>query len=400
LPALLVSGAATALFFLAPSPKATAQENGPVEETFLTADGMQLRGLFTKSMKSPSTDPVVILLYPPGKDHDMGKGDWKGLAKLLSKEGYNVLQFDWRGHGKSTDIKDPARFWNLIGPNDPFAPNPFTGPWNTTRLIRGAPHPSGRGKIKNELFYKDLTDPVKYAPSYLLDLAAARHHIDSKNDNGDVNTSSIYLIGSDIAATLGMAWLTTEWNRPAFLPTANQLAFNGPGAFPTYRYVPQPLAGGLPNELGGGDISGAIWLSPNRPTSVSEALLKSWVSGTPKLRENNPMLCLYGPKDYRGKTMSRFFVDEVLVAKPSPNSPLSKLEQTLSMEVKQGDTLHGVGLLGANTGTEELIMQYLTAIQKNRAKLIRKNRGFTSPWAIQLTQDFTLSGGGFGFPRP
>ncbi|MCE9565657.1 MAG: hypothetical protein K8U57_26845 [Planctomycetes bacterium] len=402
LAAPLLFGAVGALLLCADTPKAQAQGADPVEETFLTADGIQLRGLFTKSVKSPGTDPVVILLYPPGKDNTMAKGDWKGLATVLSKEGYNVLQFDWRGHGKSTDIKDTERFWNLQAPNAMFPPNPFSGPWNIPRLIKGAPNAAGvvKGKIKNDLLYKDLLDPVRYAPTYLFDIAAARHHLDTKNDAGDVNTSSIYLVGSDIAATLGMAWLTTEWNRPAFLPTPNQLAFQGPGGFPVYKYVPQPLAGGLPNELGGGDISGAIWLSPARPTSVSEGLIKSWVKGTPKLRDNNPMLFLFGPKDAKAKAASSFFADEVLVAKPPAGSALSKLDQTLGLEVKNGEALNGVALLGANVGTEDTIIKYLAAIQKNRAKLIRKNRGFTAPWAIQLGLDNNLAGPGFGFVRP
>ncbi|MBA4190169.1 MAG: hypothetical protein C0467_19465 [Planctomycetaceae bacterium] len=381
------------------APKAQAQGADPIEETFLTADGIQLRGLFTKSMKNAGADPVVILLYPPGKDNNMTKGDWKGLATTLSKEGYNVLQFDWRGHGKSTDIKDPARFWNLQAPTDQFPPNPFTGPWNSPRMVTGAPSPQAK-KLKNDLFFKDLKDPVRYAPAFLLDLAAARHHIDTKNDTGDLNASSIYLVGADTAATIGLAWLTTEWNRPAFIPTPNQLAFQGIGGFPTYKYVPQPLAGGLPNELGGGDISGAVWLSGSRALSVPENLIKGWVKGTPKLRENNPMLFLYAPKDAKGKAQASFFTDEVLVAKPPVNSPLTKLEQTLSMEVKEGGALNGAALLGAKVGTEETILQYLAAIQKNRAKLIRKNRGFTAPWSIQLAPDNTLAGQGFGFLRP
>jgi hypothetical protein len=389
-----------ALILPAETPRAMAQDkNDPIEETFLTADGIQLRGLFTKSLKNGSSDPVVILLYPPGKGNDMGKGDWKGLAKLLSTEGYNVLQFDWRGHGKSTEIKDPARFWNLPpAPGNPD-PNPFTGPWNSQRMITGAPNLMGKGKIKNDLFLKDIKDPVKYAPVFLLDLAAARHHLDTKNDAGDLNTSSIYLIGSDTAATLGIAWLVTEWNRPAFLPTANQLAFMGPGAFPTYKYVPQPLAGGLPNELGGGDISGAIWLSAAKASSVPDQLIKNFISkGAPKLRENNPMLFLFAPKDTKAKSAAEFFVDQVLVAKPPAGSPLTKLDQTQALDVKQGAGLNGVALLGANAGTETLITQYLAALQKNRAKLIRKNRGFTAPWFIQLHPDNNF-GPGFGF-RP
>ncbi len=393
----LLFGAIAALLMSSDTPRAQAAD--PVEETFMTADGLQLRGLFLNSEKNPATDAVVILLYPPGKDNDMSKGDWKGLATTLAKEGYNVFRFDWRGHGKSTDIKDPSRFWNLQGPNDMFPPNPFSGPWNSPKMITNAPGP-GVKKIKNDLFYKDLKDPGRYAPAFLLDLAAARHHLDTKNDGGNANTSSIYLVGADSAATIGLAWLTTEWNRPAFLPNPNQLAFIGPGAFPTYKYVPQPLAGGLPNELGGGDISGAVWLSAARPPSIPEPLIKGWVKGTPKLRETNPMLFLFGPKDTKAKAAATFFVDEVLVAKPPAGSALTKLDQTMALEVKNGAGLSGVALLGANVGTEETLIQYLAAIQKNRAKLIRKDRRFTAPWSIQLGQDNTLAGPGFGFVRP
>ncbi|MCE9560753.1 MAG: alpha/beta fold hydrolase [Planctomycetes bacterium] len=392
-----LSGAIVVSLLCAES-RVQAQATDPVEETFLTADGIQLHGLFHASSKNSATDAVVLLLYPPGKDNNMNKGDWKGLATTLSKEGYNVFRFDWRGHGKSTTITDPARFWNLQEPTDQFPPNPWSGPWNNSRLILNAPGPGVR-KIKNDLFFKDLRNPLRYAPAYLLDLAAARHHLDTKNDNGSVNTSSIYLIGSDWAAALGLAWLVTEWNRPAFAPTPNQLAFQGPGGFPTHKYVPQPLAGGMPNELGGGDISGAVWLSAARPISFNERLVKSWISGTPKMRENNPMLFLYGAKDLKAEAQADFFVNEVLVVKPPPGSSLTKLDQTLQMEVKNGAGLNGVGLLGANTGAEDTILQYLDAIQKNRAKLIRKNRGFTAPWSIQLGPDNNLAGSGFGF-RP
>jgi pimeloyl-ACP methyl ester carboxylesterase len=378
-------------------PRAQAQGNDPIEETFLTADGVQLRGLFLKSAKNPGTDPVVILLYPPGKDNNMEKGDWKGLAATLSKEGYNVFRFDWRGHGKSTDIKDTARFWNIQGPNDQFPPNPFTGPWNNGKMIVGAP-PQPNKRIKNDLFFKDLKVPDRYAPTLILDLAAVRYHLDSKNDAGDVNTSSIYLIGSDTAATLGIAWLATEWNRPAIVPTPNQLAVMAPGAFPTYRYVPQPLNGGVTDEAGA-NISGAIWLSPSRPTTVNELQVKNWVSKTaPKLRENNPMLFLYADKDTKGKAQAEFFFNEVLVANPKPGSPLQKLEQTFIREVKGANTLSGVNLLGqdATLGTESTILKFLAAIQKERAKLIRKNRGFTGPWSIQLSG----TNPGFGFLPP
>src|SRR5262245_24082298 len=91
----LLFAATVAAFLASDTPQASAQ-NGPSEETFMTADGVQLHGLFTKSEKTPGSDPVVILLYPPGKDNTMSKGAWKGFATTLSKNGYNVFQFDWR----------------------------------------------------------------------------------------------------------------------------------------------------------------------------------------------------------------------------------------------------------------------------------------------------------------
>ena len=107
----LLLATAVAFSVLSPS-RSPAQDKAaaPDEESFLTADGIQLHGLFHRSLKNPGSDPVVILLYPPGKDNSMLKGDWSGLANRLTKEGYNVFRFDWRGHGKSFDIKD-SEYW-------------------------------------------------------------------------------------------------------------------------------------------------------------------------------------------------------------------------------------------------------------------------------------------------
>ena len=354
------------------APRALAQNNDPVEETFRTADGVELHGLFLKSQVSPGTDPVVIILYPPGKDNNMDKGDWKGLAARLSKEGFNVFRFDWRGHGKSTDIKDTKKFWE----------NPFTGGannWNM-KFIKGAPT-AAANKIKNDIFFKDIMgDPTKYTPVYTMDLAAARHHLDTKNDAGDVNTSSVYLIGAESATTIGMAWLTMEWSRPKVAPGENALR----GAA-RYEFIPQPLFGAFTEA--GEDISGAIWLSPQRTASVPKETVQKWVSGfAPKLRDNNPMLFLHGANDQVGKQGSEFFFNQVLVANPPKNAALQALTQTFSREIK-GTKLSGVQLLGNNKdlGTEDTIVKFLEAIQKVRAKIARKTRNFDNPYGIQLS---------------
>jgi pimeloyl-ACP methyl ester carboxylesterase len=372
----LLFAVAVALLMSSDAPKALAQAKAapPEEETFLTADGIQLHGLFHKSTKTPGTDPVVILLYAPGKDNNMLKGDWVGLANRLTEAGYNVFRFDWRGHGKSNDIKDTGKFWQ----------NPFTGPWNRA-YIAGA----NKKPIKDTFFYKDLTNPTAYAPVILTDLAAVRAHLDSKNDATDVNTSSIYLIGSETAATVGLAWLAIEWNRPAFYPTPNQLGFA-----PRYDYVPQQLRGDF--DTGGADVSGAVWLSPARPTTISPAVVKSFVSGilpnglrmpiAPKIRDNNPMLFMFGAGDKKGAEQAAFFHNEVLVGKGDMKNGLRPLQEKYLFPVKNGGKLVGVDLLGNDEqlGTEKTIMEFLTTIQQGRKQITRKPRGYNGPYFIKL----------------
>jgi hypothetical protein len=370
-PPLFAIAAAIALMG-EPAQVAAQKVDPPVEESFLTADGVQLRGLFHRSTKDPANAPVVILLYPPGrernKETDMTKGDWEGLANRLNKEGYHVFRFDWRGHGKKgSDIRDPSIFWG----------NPHTAAWNF-RYINGA----GKKPIKGDLYFKDLKDPVKYAPTYLLDLAAVRTHLDSKNDAGDVNTSSIYLIGAEAAATIGIAWMATEWNRPAFAPTPNQLIFPAP----SYEFVPQPLNGGIKTSAGE-DISAAIWLSPHRPTSISENQIKTWINTFAlKIRDNNPMLFMYSEKDMAGKRYAEFFHNVALVGKGDKRLGLNPINDRYLHMVKGANTLSGAALLGNNATlkTEDTMLEFMAAIQKERAKITRKNRNFTAPWFISL----------------
>ena len=104
--------------------RASAQpKGGPIAETFQTADGVELNGLFhpaTVPAEQKASDlPVVVFVYPPGADRDMTKGDWGGLTEKLNDAGYHVFQFDWRGHGKSTSIKDKQKFWGNAYLNKP-----------------------------------------------------------------------------------------------------------------------------------------------------------------------------------------------------------------------------------------------------------------------------------------
>jgi hypothetical protein len=352
-------------------PQASAQPKAgtPTAEAFRTADGVELNGLFHPTAKNANTAPVVVFLYAPGPDRDLTKGDWASLAKVLNEAGYHVFQFDWRGHGKSTSIKDKQKFWG----------NPYLngGAVTFNGYIRG-------GKMKNEIdIKKDVTNATRFMPAYLNDLAAVRLHLDTKNDNKEVNTSSIYIVGERDAAALGMAWLAAEWNRPAVFPNETMR-----GGAPTYEFVPQRLVGGIPAE-GGADFGGAVWLTATRPTSFPGQVVQQWVSNqnyAPKIRENNPMLFLFAEKDNKGKNESDFYYDQVLVAEPRKGSRLEKLENTRMLEVKGAAEQKGIQLLGQNATlkTETTILQYFDFIQKQRAKIPSKARKYDTPYFINV----------------
>jgi hypothetical protein len=355
---------AAALAIVMGNHPASAQPAEPVAEAFTTADGVKLHGLFHQSPKPQPGDPVVVLLYAPGPDRSMTRrGDWDGLAQRLTRDGFHVFRFDWRGHGKSTDIADPPQFWL----------NSWTGPVNAA-LIKGA----NRKPLKNDLSAKDI-DP-KYFPAYVTDLAAVRTHLDQKNDLGNLNTSSIYVIAANEAASLAIFWVAADWVRPAVHPML------AGGA--TYAVVPSP--GIAVNPEAGRDFAGLVMLSgtrPERAPALSPKALQVLVASMPKIRENNPMLFLYGPEDKRAADQAKFFFHDVMAADPvkGPGS-VKPLEQTFLRPLENAKGLSGPALLGNNDalGTEDLIVKYLTARQKDRGALVSKRRNYAAPYAVDL----------------
>jgi hypothetical protein len=359
----LVFAAAAALALTEAPPAAQARQNNPDEVSFDTADGVRLKGLFHKSATGDKQgNAVVVLLYSPGPDRTMLKpGDWPGLTKTLNDAGFHVFRFDWRGHGKSTDITDTDLFWR----------NGITGGWNN-RYIRGA----NKKPVKSSLDVKaDLGDRSPYFPCYVNDLAAARVYLDQKNDEGGLNSSSIYLIGAGDTATLGMLWLTAEWFRPAVHPTL--------GGGVQFKVVPTP--GIVADPEAGRDIAGAVWLSAARPPMVRDTTVQNLPKISMKMRDVNPMLFLYGEKDTAAASQSKFFFDNVLVAKGNRAIGVKELEQTFLTAVPK-TSLNGVNLLGKNgeLGTEDTILKYLAARQKDRVAKTVKKRMYVSPYFIDL----------------
>jgi hypothetical protein len=341
---------------------AAAQDpKGPEEKSFRTADGVKLRGLFYKSAKGGSA-PVVLMLHAYKANPD--EAVWADTAQQLVKQGFNVLRFDFRGHGKSTDI-DPAEFW--------------THPMNrgNVQLTRGLTHATD-GSIKVEDF------KPSYYPMLVQDIAAARNLIDLLNDTGELNASSIYLLGAGDAVNLGLFFISTEWLRERQKP--NNFNLFVPPHLQVVSPRRNPLAGTEPAGL---DYGGAIWLGPAKaPGGISTSNLRSWVISpyALKMRTETPMLFIHGDKDKSGEAYARTLFNDVLAvtAKSSPGGgTLLRPEQTFVREVKDsGNT--GVKLLGNNLGTEKLIEDFLTAVEKERKGKTRKIREWDKPLLVDV----------------
>jgi pimeloyl-ACP methyl ester carboxylesterase len=350
--------ALAAAVFLQSSPTARPQNPGdPSDELIETADGVKLRGIFYKATNSKNGS-CVILIHEPFTDPT--KGDWDGLARTLAKKGYHTLRFDFRGHGKSKDLI-PEKFWREQ--------------LNTT--LPGA----NRKPLRDTIEEKDFKTKSSYYPQLVYDLAAVRNHLDKLNDDGQVNTSSTYLIGDGDAATLGMMFLATEWHREQKKPM---------GFLNTQKFwVSANMAIAAGNSPAGRDYGGAVWLTPSMMRGFSTNEMKNWVSTHGRgidgdMRKETPMLFIYGEKDSKGQSDAKTFNDQIMVA-AGRGSRLEKLDSTYIRE-RKGTDLKGVGLLGKDDtlGTEKLIVEFLDKMEEFRRKKVRITRDYTEPVKINL----------------
>ncbi len=364
--ALLAAGV-----LLLAAPPAPAQEAvvGQPEE-FKTADGVLLKGRFypaSKAGQSAGEQPAVILLYSPGVGKDMSKGDWATLADKLAKEGYNVLQFDWRGHGQSTTITDTNKFWGVPLPGEAF-PNTLTGPIHQkANYIRGGYTPR---KLKSELRVADFGPG--YFPVLVNDIAAARQHLDAKNDRHTANTSRVYLVGEGEAATLGMLWMAAEWERH----DTNVLKAN-PNI--VYMTVPPPL--GTPALAGkaGEDIKGAVWLSPKlcRGVQLGQLLALYDPRRNPLLRQI-PMCFVYADGDVEGKRNADLFHDRVVQAAPPKTGSLQPAKNTVRAVIEKEKSTPLTNAVVLNR-----VVAYMTQYLPP-SKTESKTKDFTVPYYIDL----------------
>lgn len=196
-----------------------AQPAEPDVVRLKTGDGLNLWGKWFAGGKGQKSD-AVILVHAYGSDSS--KGPWEPLAKALQKEGYSVLMFDLRGHGKSADFKvmDSAAAFTMNNYNK------YAGFGLNPKLIK---------EIKRERFSPN------YYPFLINDIAAARMFIDQRNDGKECNAGRVFVIAETNICPLVMMWLTTEFKRCGVGPAVRGAAAK--------------------DYLAGRDIAGAVFLS-------------------------------------------------------------------------------------------------------------------------------------------
>jgi hypothetical protein len=189
-----------------------------------TVDGLNLWAKWYVGGKNQNSDTVILV---HGYGSDPTKSGWEPLAKNLQKEGYSVLLFDLRGHGRSADFK-------VFDDKDAFTNFKFF-PYN--RL-------SGATKTSKDL-KKESFSP-KYYPYLVNDLSAVRRFVDSKHDIPENNSNRIFIITEKDSCPLVMFWIATEFAR------------QGDGA---------SVPGAIPQKhVAGKDIAGVVFLSWGTPS--------------------------------------------------------------------------------------------------------------------------------------
>lgn len=332
-------------------PSAYAQNEVKAEEkAFKSIDGVKLQGLFYKTLNPKGKDaPTVLVLHGYGQKTD--DAAWDDTAKTLAAN-YNVFRFDFRGHGKSTDI-DPTEFWLDKYPNKKYVR--IKPPLSTV--------------TKNTIKWDDFQ--LGYYPALVQDLAAARHELDRMNDANLINSSMIYILASGDMTHLTLFFIASEWQREKKKPGDILL-------HPRFHFVSpnRPLTEGF--DPAGQDYAGCAFLGPNRHQFMGNVMtnldMKTIIynprTQAVKLRTETPMVFLSGAKNTKDTSTATSLLNEVLMvnARVAPNG-VEIAKPDLIFNVKIDNTaLSGVKLLGNNLGTETQLEKFIKDISEKERK--------------------------------
>jgi pimeloyl-ACP methyl ester carboxylesterase len=295
---------------------------------FETADGVKIEGSYWPS-KTNKKAPVAILLHDFNhKSGGSSKDDgWDSLAKALNEKDFAVLQFDFRGFGKSTTLRNPMMFWSQ--------------PNNARGIKGGVVNPT---KLP-ESIEKSSFLPAYY-PTLVNDVIAARAWLDKKNDAGELNTSNLVIIGAGEGATIGSFWLATECHRKRGEPPPGLV-----GPVLDARLIKWD------KDYEGKDVQAAIWLgisptlggAPVRP-------LREWVKDASGPKTNKvPVAFIYGKDDKEGSEQALSYMRSLMPDYQRGKPPIKENPLPYTGEKAIDSKLSGSKLLQKNLPTDKWI---------------------------------------------
>jgi pimeloyl-ACP methyl ester carboxylesterase len=287
-----------------------------------TADGVELVGTYYRGRSGRDT-PSVLMIHRYGSDRT--KGDWGALAESLQREGFAVLTFDLRGHGGSTSVN--PQFW--------------TFPANVQNI-----RTFGSKKPLTITFNEFKSG---YFPWLVNDVIAARRFLELKNDAGELNANSMFVLGAQEGAALGLMFVAEEFNR-------------------TYTIGFVPLQSNGTSHIAGDDIAGGIWLSlalrPNLATGLAPNMdVSRWFRSHPQIRDKVPMAFVYGDQDRQAK-LDADTVWNLLNARGAARTERHKLDTRIDIK---GTNLAGTALLGQpGLGVNGKVIEFVKKVMAER----------------------------------
>jgi hypothetical protein len=323
--------------------------------SFLTTEGLRLFGNFYAGNKGRGSDTVLML---PNFKSDLSKGEWNTLAEELQKEGFAVLLFDFRGHGKSKSTKtfDDMKLYN------DFA----THPWNK---LAGVPN-GGLSAPKAGIDVKNFKEGIH--PYLVNDIAAARKFLDNRNDEGKCNVGKFNIIADRDSCGLAMMWMGAEFKREAIYQRTG------------VDFVAQ-------NHRGGRDLVSAVFLS-YRPgiggtSNLVNTLVNKEADTALHMREKVSMAFFYGEEDDRSKQQSRIWFNTFGLPATAKDDPRTR---KYLIPVAGSKKTEGIALVDPSKGldTGKQIVSFLKETQvKNLAgtDYILRNANSNVPLMVPLS---------------
>jgi dienelactone hydrolase len=319
--ALVGFGLALLLF----APPLVARAAAPKEEkgkrvTFRSVDGVELSGTFY-ARPAPKEKACVILLHDFTKKNggDSHADDMDKLAEDLQADGYDVLSFDFRGHGDSKNVTDV--FW--------------TFPHNRLVAPQGFNPKSPPSSIDQKSF------PASYYPHLVDDVSAAKLYLDRKKE---VNSANVVVVGCGQGAGIGMAWMFSQYR-------LHRQKGVKPNRAPDF------------DDPEGKDIVSGIWLTPTSQVEGIGVPYKEYLDEL-ELTHKVPMLFIYGDQDDAAKTRTLAWLQgvmpkyELLGDGKGDKHPEKKLKLTRDWAIKE-TKLASSKLLSADLPTNKTIKQYI-----------------------------------------